>query len=239
MCERQSKLESDYSAYIRGPLGTLLFVAATDNMLEMRRIVLETAPNQDDNMACLRALVAAYPETFDNCRSSALLSLGWYIIQEYGPPIVRELHELLPNCLTLSSRYGGTILHLCAEDSTPETVKAILEVEPKLASIKCILDSTLALHHCSSAEMVYLLVNAYPEALNRGDGYSGTPLHYAVYTLRIDVVEALLKCGAHTNIKNNDGDTPIDIAKGRICRDEGFKTIVDMLEDSSFTKRAS
>ena len=228
----------DYDRVLNQPLGILLTMVAKNNMLEMRRIVLEASPDQNDNMACLRALVATFPTVFSNSRSSALSDLVWYIIEEHGPDIVKGLHNLLPNCLSIAVRHRGTMLHLCAKDSTVDVVKAILEVEPELAFSKREIDDSLALHRCSSADMVGPLVEAYPESVNCRDKYGSTPLHYASSMLKVDVVEALLLCGAHTNIKNNSEYTPIDMAQSRIWRDKGYRTIVDMLKDASFTKRA-
>ena len=227
----------DYDRALNQPLSLLLIMVAKDNMLEMRRIVLEASPDQRDNMACLRALVAAFPTVFANSRCSTLSDLVWYIIEEHGPPIVNELHDLLPNCLSIAVRHRGTMLHLCVKDSTVDVVKAILRVEPQLASTRCELDDCLALHYCSSVDMVGPLVEAYPESVNCRDKYGSTPLHYATKRLDVDVVDALLKHGAHTNIRNVYKNTPADLASCQVPTDAS-RAIIEMLEDSSLTKRA-
>ena len=228
----------NYEIDISYPIRFLLITVGKDEMSKMERIVREADPEQKDEMACLRALVAEYPTLFAVCRSPALSELVYHIIAKNGPKIVKELHELLPNCLAISFLHRGNTLHLCAKESTADMVKAILEVEPKLAFSKREIDDSLALHHCSSADMVSPLVEAYPESVNCRDKYGSTPLHYAASMLKVDVVAALLKHGAHTNIKNNYGNLPIELPKNKADKQDDIRTIIGMLNDATFTKRA-
>ncbi|CAK4154436.1 unnamed protein product [Aphanomyces euteiches] len=55
--------------------------------------------------------------------------------------------------------------------------------------------------------------------INAKDHLGNTPLHYAVQEERDDLVESLLKKGALTNVANNEGLTPIDIAVEQSTKD--------------------
>ncbi|OQR90458.1 myosin-like protein [Achlya hypogyna] len=55
--------------------------------------------------------------------------------------------------------------------------------------------------------------------INAKDQLGNTPLHYAVIEERDDLVETLLKKGALTTIRNNSGDTPVDLATDDATRE--------------------
>ena len=55
------------------------------------------------------------------------------------------------------------------------------------------------------------------------NGY--TALHYAAFEEHLDIVEVLLDHGTDINIKNKDGETPLDLARKANC-----KTVVSVLE---------
>ena len=74
------------------------------------------------------------------------------------------------------------------------------------------------------------------------DSYGNTPLHYAVgvyshlkmYRVSTDVsqiVEFLVKCGADINAQNNDGLTPLHVARGK----EAIEACLRHADDRSFT----
>jgi len=52
-----------------------------------------------------------------------------------------------------------------------------------------------------------LLAKRYP--VNRFDGLGKTPLHYAVEAEHLDIVDTLLRAGAHVNAHVDPGDTPL------------------------------
>lgn len=54
----------------------------------------------------------------------------------------------------------------------------------------------------------------YPEALHLGDRRSNQPIHWAVMTRQIDVVDALLDLGADINARRQDGARPIHLFNG-------------------------
>ena len=50
--------------------------------------------------------------------------------------------------------------------------------------------------------------------MNAQDGRGETPLHWALTGKQFDVIDHLLDAGADASIKDDDGKTPFDYAKG-------------------------
>ena len=59
------------------------------------------------------------------------------------------------------------------------------------------------------------------------DGWEWTPLHIAASKSHKEIIELLIAKGADVNALNNKGDTPLDLASGKIAallRKHGGKT---------------
>lgn len=69
-----------------------------------------------------------------------------------------------------------------------------------IASLKC--DSALA----------QLLIQAYKADVNIPDLFNVTPLHHAIDNEDIELARMLLEAGADTRFKNDNQETPIDLA---------------------------
>lgn len=69
--------------------------------------------------------------------------------------------------------------------------------------------------------------------INERDSKGNTPLHYAVWaSLEVDnfsLIRALLDLGADPNIRNNEGDDPIDYA---VCFTDGYKGVYKRILDT-------
>jgi ankyrin repeat protein len=63
-------------------------------------------------------------------------------------------------------------------------------------------------------EKVRSLLDASPELLHAGDGRSNQPIHWAVMTRQIDVIDELLTRGADLNAARFDGARPIQLTNG-------------------------
>ena len=160
-------------------------------------------------LSCLQTLVIKNPEAFQRSNSETLVDIAWVLIVENGAGIIAELHRLIPNCLYISQRYTGTLLHRCARDPAKvEELKTILSIDPTIASKKQNPEGSLALHSCFSHEMAGPLVDAWPLSLNYKTSNGYTPLHSAVDNNQPEVFKALLDLGADPTVKNNYGRTP-------------------------------
>jgi ankyrin repeat protein len=63
-------------------------------------------------------------------------------------------------------------------------------------------------------DKVRSLLNASPDLLHAGDGRSNQPIHWAVMTRQIDIIDELLARGADVNAVRFDGARPIQLTDG-------------------------
>src|SRR5262249_27341913 len=63
-------------------------------------------------------------------------------------------------------------------------------------------------------EKVRSLLDASPALLHAGDGRSNQPIHWAVMTRQLDVIDELLARGADVNAARYDGARPIQLTNG-------------------------
>jgi len=63
-------------------------------------------------------------------------------------------------------------------------------------------------------EKVRQLLDASPELLHEGDGRSNQPIHWAVMTRQISLIDKLLSRGAKINAQRQDGARPIHLTNG-------------------------
>ncbi|HEY7183393.1 MAG TPA: sigma-70 family RNA polymerase sigma factor, partial [Blastocatellia bacterium] len=71
------------------------------------------------------------------------------------------------------------------------------------------------------------LLDASPELLRAGDGASNQPIHWAVMTRQLDVIDELLSRGADINAARQDGARPIQLCNG----DYNFRGWRDVPQD--------
>jgi ankyrin repeat protein len=84
-----------------------------------------------------------------------------------------------------------------------------------------------ALHiaiQCTSYDIIELLVQTNKIQIDTKNNDGWSPLHFAAWTGRGDVVEMLLKNGAEVNIKNNFNHTPL-----RTANRNGKTEVVELL----------
>jgi hypothetical protein len=65
-----------------------------------------------------------------------------------------------------------------------------------------------------NAGQVRSLLNESPELLHAGDESSNQPIHWAVMTRQIDIIDELLARGADINARRADGACPIQLTNG-------------------------
>lgn len=78
------------------------------------------------------------------------------------------------------------------------------------------------------------LLDASPELLHAGDERSNQPIHWAVMTRQIDVIDDLLARGADVNAQRLDGARPIQLTNG----DYNYRGWRDVPKDTATTPRA-
>ncbi|HEU4388307.1 MAG TPA: ankyrin repeat domain-containing protein, partial [Blastocatellia bacterium] len=75
------------------------------------------------------------------------------------------------------------------------------------------------------------LLDASPELLHAGDGRSNQPIHWAVMTRQIDIIDELLSRGADINARRHDGARPIQLTNG----DYNYRGWRDVPEETTAT----
>jgi len=71
-----------------------------------------------------------------------------------------------------------------------------------------------AIHYCSNAEILELLLSRDGSALDTADNSGHTPLHAAVIAGRVNVAQSLLDRGANVNAQDNEQHTAAHWAVG-------------------------
>jgi ankyrin repeat protein len=81
---------------------------------------------------------------------------------------------------------------------------------------------------------VRALLDALPELLHCGDAHGNQPIHWAVMTRQLDVIDELLERGANINAQRTDGARPIQLTNG----DYHYRGWRDVPKDHPTTPRA-
>ena len=127
--------------------------------------------------------------------------------------IVRLLlkHGADPNCVEREE--GMTPIYVASKEGHTEVVYELLCVgaDPRVVSRSgfCPLHPAVGNGH---VEVVELLCRCRPPLFDMRDDNSATPLHHAAYRNDGHIVDLLCQAGASLDVKDKDGDTPLDIA---------------------------
>jgi ankyrin repeat protein len=136
----------------------------------------------------------------------------YFAVRENQVEVAKFLLEHGANSLSLA--VNDSLLDICRDRGYVELGKLL---EASLASTqnaspkgepvaKAIREHNLA--------QVRSLLDASPELLHAGDGRSNQPIHWAVMTRQIDVIDGLLARGADINAARFDGARPIQLTNG-------------------------
>jgi ankyrin repeat protein len=116
------------------------------------------------------------------------------------------------------------------------------------AAMEALLKTMLSARHAASAqgesvaaairernlERVQVLINETPELLHAGDERGNQPIHWAVMTRQLDLIDFLIDRGADVNAKRTDGARPIQLTNG----DYHYRGWRDVPPDHPITPRA-
>jgi len=115
--------------------------------------------------------------------------------------------------------YLSEVLKNAAQRGYADDVKASLTEDPRILSSTDELGNTLlhiscAARHVQVVEVILVTNKKEAQAIiNRKNHIGDTALHKASFRGHDEVVKLLLKNGADPLITNNDGKTPLDLAK--------------------------
>jgi len=153
----------------------------------------------------------------------------YFAVRENQIEVVKFLLE--HGAEPLGFAVNDTLLDICRDRGYAETEKLL---EDNFAATKGASPKGEAIAEAIRAHdllKVKSLLDASPELLHAGDGASNQPIHWAVMTRQLDVIDELLARGADINAARQDGARPIQLCNG----DYSFRGWRDVPQDWSTT----
>ncbi len=141
----------------------------------------------------------------------------------YRTPLYFAVRENQVATAALLLERGAEPLGLAVNDTLLDITR-----DRGYAEMHKLLETVLARKHGASAKgstlaeairerdlaKVRALLDASPELLHAGDESSNQPIHWAVMTRQLDVIDELLARGADINARRSDGARPIQLTNG-------------------------
>ncbi len=136
----------------------------------------------------------------------------YFAVRENQVAVARFLLENGGDPLSLA--VNDSLLEICRDRGYAEMEKLL---EAKLASVHGAStkgEVIAAAIRERSIEKVRSLLDATPELLHAGDERSNQPIHWAVMTRQIEMIDEVLSRGADINARRFDGARPIQLTNG-------------------------
>lgn len=133
---------------------------------------------------------------------------------------VNKIKDLIKKGANVNARdgVGNTCLMLACDFNNFETVSFLLSKKANVDFVNQF--GYTALHFAvqkNDLKVVRLLINSseaiVEKMINKKDDLGNTPLHLAIDSGNANVVDFLVKKGADLNIRNSQGERPLDIAR--------------------------
>ncbi len=136
----------------------------------------------------------------------------YFAVRENQLEVARFLLEHGADPLSLA--VGDNLLEICSDRGHSEMEKLL---EANLASVHGASpngEAVAAAIRERDLTKVQSLLDASPELLHAGDARSNQPIHWAVMTRQLDMIDELLARGADVNAARVDGARPIHLTNG-------------------------
>ncbi len=155
----------------------------------------------------------------------------YFAVRENQLEVARFL--LLHNADPLSLAVNDSLLDVCRDRGYGEMEKLLETTYANTHGASTMGEPVAAAIRERDLPKVRNLLDASPELLHAGDGRSNQPIHWAVMTRQIDVIDELLSRGADINAARFDGARPIQLTDG----DYTYRGWRDVPEDITTTPR--
>ena len=121
----------------------------------------------------------------------------------------------------------NTLLHIACATDQPAIVQYLLEKGANVEAYNAIGNTPLCLACTGECKDIAIqILNKKENLANKKDKRNFTPLHYACWAGKLEIVALLVeKYNAHINIRSQSGKRPIDLAK-----DENHTAVVEYLQ---------
>lgn len=127
---------------------------------------------------------------------------------------LEAIEEMLlenPKLINMKDTYGFTALHGVVSEEQPEMLELLIQ---KGAEVNAPNDSGITPIHLAAYPETIVQLSEYAADINHQAHDGSTPLHtHAAEHDNSDCIAALLELSANKTIKNNSGQTALDIAK--------------------------
>jgi RNA polymerase sigma factor (sigma-70 family) len=181
-------------------------------------------------------------EMFCACITGDLETVKWLLDKD--PSLARSHYEYrTPLSFAVRENHVEVATYLLDHGADPLALGDVLQIarDRGYVEMERLLESKFAsLHGASSKgeavaeairerdpEKTRHLLDEAPELLHAGDGRSNQPIHWAVMTRQIDIIDELLARGANIDAQRQDGARPIHLTNG----DYHFRGWRDVPED--------
>ncbi len=148
------------------------------------------------------------------------IDVAGFLLERDPDPIGLAVHDSL---LDIARDRGYAAMERLLETKLWEVHGASERGEPIAAAIRA--------HDVAE---VRLLLDAAPELLHTGDGRGNQPIHWAVMTRQLDMIDELLARGAELDAQRTDGARPLQLTNG----DYHFRGWRDVPPDHPIAPRA-
>jgi uncharacterized protein len=147
---------------------------------------------------------------------------------------VNKIKNLIKKGANVNARdgVGNTCLMLACDFNNFETVSFLLSKKANVDSVNQF--GYTALHFAvqkNDLRIVRLLINSedsiVDKMINKKDDLGNTPLHLAVDSGNANIVDFLIKKGADKNIRNSEGERPLEMA-----RKKQYLKIIEILSNT-------
>ena len=137
---------------------------------------------------------------------------------QYGHTDIIRLLAKYRGDINARNTIGITPLKAAAQNDELECVKVLLELGADVHAVSKDTKEGI-LHNAKSIAVARLLLEAGAD-VNAADKERETPLHHAIINGFTELAVYLIEQGAGKQIKNKYGETPIDMARERLDKDD-------------------
>jgi RNA polymerase sigma factor (sigma-70 family) len=109
---------------------------------------------------------------------------------------------------------GGDLIQVAQERGYPEMEKLLKSRYAEMFGASTKGDAVAVAIRERAPEKVRKLLDDAPELLHAGDKYSNQPIHWAVMSRQIEIIDDLLDRGADINARRGDGARPLQLTNG-------------------------
>jgi ankyrin repeat protein len=109
---------------------------------------------------------------------------------------------------------GGDLVEAARDRGYPEMEELLTSRYASLHDASSKGEAVAAAIRERDPEKVRRLLDEAPELLHAGDARSSQPIHWAVMTRQIDVIDDLLRRGANIDARRQDGARPVELTNG-------------------------